>query len=164
MANSLSIIKWKNRILSELQNDDEIINALGLNKGEDAEDLIYVRLFPYYFIPQTQEDVKTYILVEIDIPQTRQRYSETSSIYSKPIITFTVLSHQKDITLNLIGSSAVRTDYIAALIDEKYNGKSGFGFKDLSVLSNTAGSFNSVYRYRQIVFEGVDLNDAICEV
>lgn len=164
MASSRSIIRWKSQIMSDLQNDDEIIQALGLNPDEDADDLVYTRLFPHYYIPFTQEAVKTYILIEIDIPQVRTKYNSGSSIFAKPQITFTVLSHQSDMRMNMPGVSAVRTDYIAALIDEKYNGKSGFGFKDLKVLSNISGSISSMYRYRQIVFEGVDLSEEICEV
>ncbi len=79
MPNSSFIRIAKNRIMTDLQNDNEIIDALRLNDNEDRDDLVYTRLFPHYFIPETQETVKTYIMVEIDIEQQRTRYGNSSS-------------------------------------------------------------------------------------
>lgn len=154
--------------MADLQNDDEIVEALGLNEDEDRENLIYNRLFPFYYIASgTQTEVKTYILVEIDITEQRQRYGSTSTNIVYPTIIFTVLSHQDDMRLQLAGISAVRTDYIAELIDKKYNGKDGFGLKGLQVISNTAsslsGTSHDVYRLRQIVFRAADFNDSYCD-
>lgn len=163
MPNSSFIRIAKNRIMADLQNDNEIIEALRLNDNEDRDDLVYTRLFPHYFIPETQEIVKTYIMVEIDIEQQRTRYGNSSSNLVYPTITFTVLAHQKDMRLDLPGVSAVRTDYITELIDLKYNGKDGFGLKGLEVISNVAGSLNDTYRFRQIVFKSADFNDSYCE-
>lgn len=149
--------------MSDLQNDDEIIRVLGLNKNEDEDDLVYTRLFPHYFIPDTQEDVKTYIMVEIDINAQRNRYKQSDySLYSYPVITFTILAHQNDMKLDLSGISAVKTDYIAELIDNKYNGKNDFGLGLLQVTSNIAGSLNDTYRFRQIVFQTIDFNNGLC--
>ena len=66
MPNSSCITQWKRRILSELQNDDEILEALGTTE-EEREDLIYTRIYPHYYIPETVTEVTTYIMVEIDI-------------------------------------------------------------------------------------------------
>ena len=48
--------------MSELSQDDEIINALGLNPDESPDDLVWVRLYPHYYIPQTEEEVKKNIV------------------------------------------------------------------------------------------------------
>ncbi len=164
MANSSCIIDWKNQILSDLQNDNEIITALGLNKDEDSDDLIYNRLFPHYYIPTTQKEVKTYIMVEIDIQSNRSRYEPAKrDIYAYPTITFTVLSHQDNMKLNLSGISATRIDYLSELIDRKYNGASGFGIGEIQLTSNIAGNLNDKYRFRQLIFQAVDFNDSLCE-
>lgn len=163
MANSSCIREWKNKIMSDLQNDTEIIQALGLNNGEDEENLTYTRLFPFYFIPETQEDVKTYILVEIDIQGNRSRYDTSKyNPYAYPVITFTVLSHQKDMRLSLSGVSAVRTDYIAELIDRKYNNAYGFGIGRIQLTSSTGGNLNDTYKFRQLVFQCLDFNVSMC--
>lgn len=160
MASSC-IREWKNIIMSELQNDDDIIVALDLNDDEDEENLAYTRIFPYEFVPETQEVVKCYILVEIHISPQRNRYNN-ANFYDHPTIAFRVLAHQDDMRMSLPTLSAVRTDYIAELIDKKYNGRLGFGIGKLQLTSNVAGSLNDTYRYRDLVFESVDVSKYPC--
>lgn len=163
MGKSSCIRQWKNQIMTELCNDDNIIAALGLNPDESPDDLVWNRYYPHYYIPQTESEVKTYVLVEIDIPERRSRYSETnSSIWVYPIIVFYVLTHQEDMQLKMVGESGTRMDYLAELIEEKYEGKRGFGLGELQLKSDIAGSINNTYRYRQLVFEAVNLEDGLC--
>ena len=157
MGKSKCIRAFKDRIMSELSQDDDIIRALGLNPDESPDDLVWVRLFPHYFIPQTETDVRTYVLVEIDIPERRTRYGSTdSNIWVHPTIVFYVLTHQEDMRLNIAGESGTRMDYLAELIEDKYEGRQDFGVGTLQLKSDTAGSVNTTYRFRQLVFEGVD--------
>ena len=158
MAKSKCIRQFKNKIMAELSQDDEIISALGLNLDEDPDDLVWHRLFPHYFIPQTEESVRSYILVEIDIPERRTRYgSSDSNIWVHPTIVFYVLTHQEDMHMNMAGESGTRMDYLAELIEEKYEGRQDFGVGTLQLKSDTAGSVNTTYRFRQLVFEAVDV-------
>lgn len=160
MERSEIIINVKNKIMSELSNDDEIIEALGLNDDESPDDLVWVRLFPHDFIPSTQSDVKSYINVEVDIPERRVRYGETASdIWVHAFIMFRVLVHQEDMRLNLPGESATRMDYLSMLIEKKFRNRQDFGIGKLRSFSNTAGSVNSTYRYRLLTFEVVDATD-----
>lgn len=158
MAKSKCIRQFKNKIMSELSQDNEIVNALGLNDDESPDDLVWVRLFPHMFVPSTEQIVKTYILIEIDIPERRTRYgSSDSNIWVHPIIVFYVLTHQEDMHMNMVGESGTRMDYLAELIEEKYEGRQDFGVGVLKLKSDTAGSVNTTYRYRQLVFEAVDV-------
>lgn len=164
MAKSRCIRAFKNKIMAELSQDDDIINALGLNPDESPDDLVWVRYYPHDYIPQTEEVVKTYITVEIDIPERRSRYGNSeSNIWVHPYIVFRVLTHQEDMRLNLIGESGTRMDYLAELIEDKYEGRQDFGVGELQLKSDMAGSVNTTYRYRQLVFEAVDLDDGLCE-
>ena len=156
MAKSKCIRQFKNKIMSELSQDDEIISALGLNPDEDPDDLVWHRLFPHMFVPQTESEVRTYILVEIDIPERRTRYgSSDSNIWVHPTIIFYVLTHQEDMHMNMVGESGTRMDYLAELIEEKYEGRQDFGAGVLQLKSDTAGSVNTTYRFRQLGFAGV---------
>lgn len=157
MSNSSSIRDWKNKIIADLHNDEHFLDALGTTELE-REDLTYSRIFPYYYIPDTITTVTTYILIEIDIKSTSR-----NNAYAYPIITFTVLCHQDDMRLKMAGVSATRADYLAELIDNKYNGADGFGLGRLELRSNIAGSLNEKFRYRQIVFQGKDFNDSLCK-
>lgn len=164
MGRSSCIRAWKNRIISELSQDDEIINALGLNPDESPDDLVWKRIFPHYYVEKSESVVKTYILVEIDIPEKRSRYgSNDSSIWVHPTIIFYVLTHQEDMHMNLIGESGTRMDYLAELIEDKYEGRKDFGVGTLQLKSDIAGSVNTTYRLRQLVFEAVDV-DGVCGV
>lgn len=157
------IRQWKNQIISELSQDDKIINALGLNPDESPDDLVWVRLYPHYYIPQTESEVKTYILVEIDIPERRSRNSSNEgSIWVYPTIVFYVLTHQDDMHMKMVGESGTRMDYLAELIEDKYQGRQDFGVGTLQLKSDIAGSVNTTYRFRQLVFDAVNLDD-LCE-
>lgn len=158
MPKSKCIREWKNKIVSELSQDDEIVNALGLNDDESPDDLVWKRIFPHYFVEKTEESVRSYILVEIDIPERRTRYgSSDSNIWVHPTIVFYVLTHQEDMHMNMVGESGTRMDYLAELIEEKYEGRQDFGVGTLQLKSDVAGSINNTYRYRQLVFEAVDV-------
>jgi len=58
--------------------------------------------------------------------------------------------------MNMAGESGTRMDYLAELIEEKYEGRQDFGVGTLQLKSDTAGSVNTTYRFRQLVFEAVD--------
>lgn len=158
MANSDFISSAKNKILSDLQNDELFLQVLGATEEEIEEGLVYKRLFPFYYIYDgTQNVVKTYICVEVDIKSVSR-----NGMYVHPTIIFTIISHQDDVRLNMAGVSKTRPDYLAEIIDEKYNGAAGFGYGRLLLISNVAGSIDTTYRYRQLVFRGVDMNDSLC--
>lgn len=158
MANSEFISSAKNRILSELQNDDLFLQVLGATEEEIEDSLVYKRLFPFYYIYDgTQNIVKTYVCVEVDI-----KSASRNGVYVHPTVVFTIISHQDDVQLNMAGVSKTRPDYLGEIIDDKYNGATGFGYSTLQLISNVAGSIDKTYRYRQLVFKGVDMNDSLC--
>lgn len=158
MANSDFISMAKNKILSDLQNDELFLQVLGTTEDEMEEGLVYSRLFPFYYIYDgTQTEVKTYVCVEVDTVS-----SNRSDLYVYPTIIFTIVSHQDNVRLNMAGVSKTRPDYLGEIIDEKYNGYTGLGYGKLKLISNKAGSLDTKYRYRQLVFRGVDMNDGLC--
>lgn len=176
MPNSSLVIQAKNDMLVALQNDDRIIEALGIHDDEDIDNLIAdsdkdtlskKRLFPHWFVPKTQDIAKTYICIEAGVTAIERRF--TSSVapktYDMATITIYVLSHQDDLYMNKAGVSAIRPDYLSVLIDEKFNGSNEFGIGTLQRISNEPYSLkDNAHRYRQIVFQAVDFNDNMCEV
>jgi hypothetical protein len=158
MANSDFISSAKNKILSDLQNDELFLQVIGVSDEEMENGLVYNRLFPFYYIYDgTQTEVKTYVCVEVDIKSVSR-----NGVYVYPTIIFNIVSHQDDVRLNMAGVSKTRPDYLGEIIDEKYNGAVGFGYGKLMLISNTAGSLDTKYRYRQLVFRGADINDNLC--
>lgn len=164
MGKSYVIRKWKDQIMSELSQDDKIIEALGLNPDENPDDLVWKRFMPHLFVPYTESDVRTYICVEINIPERRARYgSNEIDVWVHPVIVFYVLTHQEDMHMQLAGESGTRMDYLSELIEEKYEGRNGFGVGVLQLKSDLARSIDNTYRVRELIFEAVDLDDSLCE-
>ena len=166
MPNSSLVIEAKNKMLIAMQNDPEIIESLDIQSDEDIEDLIGTRLFSHWFVPKTQEAVKTYICIEAGVDAFEKRYSSavTPKMYDIATIKIYVLSHENDLHMNKAGISAIRTDYISCLIDKKFNGSSEYGIGKLQRISNNPFSLkDNVYRYREIVFRATDLNDGVCD-
>lgn len=176
MPNSTPIVDIKKDMLIAIQNDDNIIDCLGIQADEDRDNLIVdddkntmlkKRLFPYWFVPQTQDTVKTYICIEVGVEAFAKRHATAADDRTYDIVTIKiyVLSHQDDIYMNKAGISALRNDYISYLIDEKFNGSTDFGIGKLQRISNQPFSLkDNIYRYREIVFTTVDFNDDMCGV
>lgn len=165
MPNSSLVMKAKNDMLIAIQNDENIIKALDIQENECEEDLIGTRLFPHWFVPKTQDIVKTYICIEAGVTAYEKRHASAISqkMYDIATITVYVLSHQDDIYMDEVGISAIRPDYLSVLIDEKFNGSNEFGIGTLQRISNEPYSLkDNTYRYRQIVFQAVDFNDNMC--
>jgi len=165
MANDKIITTFKNKIIEQLQQDEEIVNALDINENEDSEDLAYVRLFPYYYIIPTQEDAKTYIFVEIGVEAVQDRFNALKNdiVYDKCTVYIYVVAHQNVMRMDSAGQSAVRIDYISQLINKKFNGQRIAGIGTLQRISNMPRSLNDTYRSREMMFEVLDFNKEMCD-
>lgn len=158
MANSTCISEWKNKILSEIENDDLIIKVLDVSDEELEGDLRYTRLFPYDFIPEVEDEVKTFITVSISVT----RISDDGK-WCFPKIFMRVIGHQRHMQLKLPTISKNRMDYLAELLDKKFNGRRDFGYSGLVLQSNIEDNLNDRFKYRQLIFEATDLNDSVCD-
>lgn len=162
MPNSSIINKVKNKIIREFIKDEEIVNAINSHNidKKTPEKLLYTHIFDYNQNPNTLEDVMTFITVEVQIPE-QYYYSKT---YTTPTVEIWIVSHEKHMRVdNIPKITENRNDYLSRLIDEKLNGKSGYGIGELTLRSNTAGSFQMDYVYRKMVFGTKDLNNSLCE-
>lgn len=167
MANSSFISKAKNKIIKEFIKDADILKAidsstLTINQREKH---IGTHIFDYHQNPETLTDVDTFITVQVHIPEIRQRYGDDSvSVFVKPTIEIWIISHQRHMKVdNIPKITANRNDYLSQLIDDKLNGRSDFGINDLKLMSNLEGAVQRDYLYRTLLFQGMDLNDSLCE-
>lgn len=165
MANDSIITTFKNKLIEQIQNDKQIINALAINKDEDEEDLSYVRLFPYYFVVPTQEEAKTYIFIEVALEAVRDRFNtyKNEVVYDKCMVYMYVVSHQSVMRMETAGLSAVRIDYISQLLNQKFNGQYIAGIGTLQRITNIPRHLNDVYRCREMTFEVLDFNKEMCD-
>lgn len=157
MANSNCVSEYKNKILNELQDDSDFLYVLNVTEEEIEKGLVYTRLFPYFYIIDTQTVVKTYICIEVNINSISR-----NDVYSYPQIIVTIISHQDDMKIDIPSVSATKIDYLSQLIDTKFNGADGFGIGKLVLKTNIEGNLNDVYRYRRLIFKSTDINNGEC--
>lgn len=164
MANSTFIGDAKSKIIKELIKDADIVKAIDSPtiSSKTPEKLIGTHLFNYNQNPNTINDVITFITVQVHIQSDYSFWGKNT--YVHPSVEIWIISHEKHMSVdNIPKVTENRNDYISKLIDKKFNGKSGFGLGELTLVTNIEGSFQADYVYRKIVFQGTDLNNSLCD-
>lgn len=160
MANSSIIGKAKNRIIKEFIKDKEIVAAINSSEVTSPEKLKGTHIFDYHQNPHTINTVETFITVQVHIPQP---FSFEDKTFVKPTVEIWIISHEKHMVVdNVPKVTENRNDYLSRLIDNKLNGKSGFGIGKLNLMSNNEGAYQQDYVFRKMVFECLDLNASLC--
>ena len=160
MANSSIIGKAKNKIIKEFIKDQEIISAINSSSVTSPEKLKGTHVFDYHQNPNTINTVETFITVQVHIPQP---FSFEDDTFVKPTVEIWIISHERHMIVdNIPKVTENRNDYLSELIDNKLNGKDGFGIGRLKLVSNIEGSYQQNYLFRKMIFECKDLNNSLC--
>lgn len=166
MANSSIVGKAKNKIIKEFIKDPDIIAAINSSdvKPNEPEKLINTHIFNYNQNPHTLNTVGTFITIQVHIPQSYYNDYNASVTRVKPTIEIWIISHEKHMIVNNVPKvTQNRNDYLSELIDNKINGKSGFGIGETTLLSNIEGAFQQDYLFRKMIFQCTDLNASLCK-
>ena len=164
MANSSIIREAKNKIIKEFIKDKDIVAAINSNKITKPEELINTHIFDYNQNPHTLNEVGTFITIQVHIPYSYYEDYRSSEVFVKPNIEIWIISHEKHMKVdNIHKITSNRNDYLSELIDNKINGKSGFGIGTTKLLSNVEGSFQQDYLFRKMIIECKDFNWSLCE-
>lgn len=166
MANSSIVGKAKNKIVKEFIKDPDIIAAIDSSevKSSEPEKLINTHIFNYNQNPHTLNTVGTFITIQVHIPQSYYNDYNASVTRVKPTIEIWIISHEKHMIVNNVPKvTQNRNDYLSELIDNKINGKSGFGIGETTLLSNIEGAFQQDYLFRKMIFQCTDLNASLCK-
>jgi len=138
---------FKNKIVSKLINDSNILDALlgDINNVEDPEAALLGKdgsgnggcVFKFEYIPDTQENSKTFLCVEV-VPQETDGDTITNMI----IYVFAYCSKNLMQTYHRKGQAGTRVDILVSDIDKILNGNSEFGIGPLewagSIIYNPA--------------------------
>ena len=166
MANSSIVGKAKNKIIKEFIKDPEIVAAINSSDVEsnELEKLIGTHIFNYNQNPHTLNKVGTFITVQVHIPQNFYNDYNASATRIKPTIEIWIISHEQHMAVNNVPKvTQNRNDYSSELIDNKINGKRGFGIGETKLISNIEGAFQADYLFRKMIFQCLDLNWSLCE-
>lgn len=153
MANSNEIVRYKQTIVSMIVNDEDIIELLDEKDVEYADDLVYINIFPYFRIPQTEQEQKAYILMYIDVPTN----TNPNNLMKDIIITFVVACH--DGKMKVQGTGGTRVDLLSAKVDERFNGSEVFGIGRLKLISNLEGNLSKTHPCRTLKFKIMDFDN-----
>ena len=166
MANSSIIREAKNKIIKEFIKDPSIVAAINSSevKPNESEKLINKHIFDYNQNPHTLNIVGTFITIQVHIPLSYYNDYRASDVFVKPTIEIWIVSHERHMRVDNIDKiTQNRNDYLSELIDNKINGKSGFGIGQTRLLSNVEGAFQQDYLFRKIIIECTDFNWSLCD-
>lgn len=145
MANSFEIIRYKQQIMSMFINNDEIIHLIDAKDCENTEELINENIFYFLRVPEAPEEEKTYICIEVDIPNTSSVYN---NLMRELVITIYIITHE-----NLMATpSGTRTDLLSAEIDKLLSSQRIIGKTKMELLTNTANGIGVKHRCRIMTF------------
>lgn len=174
MANSSIVSKMKDKLITEIINDEALFSAIdspNIKNFEDADQLVGTHIFNYHQNPLTLKEVQTFLTIQMHIPKT---YGANNT-WVAPRLEIWIISHQDHMKVkNIPKITANRNDYISQLLDLKFNGRRVIGVSAkaknnlnlldrLDLISNIEGALASDYLYRQMIFEVKDLNDSLCD-
>ena len=164
MANSSIVRKAKNKIVKEFIKDPEIVAAINSSEVTSPEKLIGTHIFNYNQNPHTLNTVGTFITIQVHIPHDYYTDYNASVTRVRPTIEIWIISHEQHMVVdNVPKVTQNRNDYLSELIDNKINGKTGFGIGETVLLSNIEGAFQQDYLFRKMIFQCVDLNWSMCD-
>lgn len=158
MANSSSISEFKERVVNAIAKDDTLFYAFDAKDCENGGDLIGTHIFKYNKIPKTITEVSTYLTIMV---HTKKRGKNG---FVTPTLEIWIYSHRNHMKMDHRITKDNRIDYISMLIDDMFNGSTEYGgIGELTLTSNTEGTFNEEFLYRRMIFETIDVGDSFCD-
>lgn len=154
-SSSDDIIICKQRIMSALVNDDDIVGLIDDSLIGNGDELLYNNIYPYQRVPDTEDEMKTYICFKVN---TRPTYAKNKA-FKDIIVTLYIITHQN---LMRCDRNGTRIDFLGSLVLDIFNGKDGFGIGEVEVVSDTEGNSDFLHRYREIIFKTKGLSKDVC--
>lgn len=159
MANSTSISEFKKRVMDAITHDDTLFYAFDAKECENGGDLENTHIFTYNKVPDTVEEVTTYMTIMV---HTKSR--DRNGSFVTPTLEFYIYSHYKHMKMDRKITKDNRCDYISMLLDDMFNGSTEYGgIGKLTLTLNNEGAFSKEFLCRHLVFETIDINNSMCE-
>lgn len=152
--NSFEIGEFKLTLIRKLIGNNEIFKLLDPNgELEYPDDLIYENIFPYNRMPDTEQEVKTYVTLQVNAVSLPKRNDITRNV----AIVVRVYTHAQ--LMRVPGNNSDRIDLLSAKIDEILNESNDFGIGYVQLESNTEHVLDSKHFFREMVFTTDSLNN-----
>jgi hypothetical protein len=157
----VELSKYKFQILQDICRSNEVVTAIGSTAPNihDAEDLIYVNLFPYYQVDGTLTRSDSFVMLKISAPNVNRKSSSFMDMH----ISFLVISHTG--RMRVSGRSATRIDWISEELTKIFHDHNKYGCGILKLVSNDEFVLptNPSYLCRELIFRTFDTPRELCE-
>ena len=152
------IVRYKNKLITSISSSPdlvELVNSDYVDNGEcvDSRRLVYKQFFPYYYIPETQTEAKSYVIMKVN------GLGIKGKLYNKVEVYICVMSHQDIMECK----GGTRIDLMGEIVEELFNGRDDFGFGEMELKSNIEININTTYRGRELRFVVEDFNSDACK-
>ena len=160
MANSSIVIKMKKDVINAICQDSDIDSLIDSNQYSGSQ-LENTHIFTYNKNPNTITECITFLTILVDI-RTRDR----KGTFVTPTLTIHIYSHYDHMDMKF-GTKLMdynRNDYLAYLLDEKFNGSTEYGgIGKLQLVSDVEYVATDKFLARKLVFETIDFNESLCD-
>ena len=144
---------YKSTLLSYFVNSEEICELL-FNKNpyteEDVDNLIYTQIFPYLYVNDTQDEVLSYLCIEVDVPRI-----PTGTIKDMRL-TIWAYCHKDTMQYSKKGYSGTKADILADMVERVLRDSNKFGIGKLQLMSCDHFFPNNKYYGRKLVYSMPD--------
>ena len=156
MANLTGLTRYKETLMKAICTSDKIVSLVRCAGEEEmsGREMMYHRIFPYWYVPDTAEEAQTYICFDVDVG------SSKSEIVNRMIIRIYVMCHQ-DI-MRLANGEGMRIDVLASEIDKIMNGSTKFGLGKCELQAVTGFVPATKFYGRQMTYYVSDITRSVC--
>ena len=122
------LFDYKNQLMNDLLNNEEIRRLLSddYKVVPEPEELMYVQIFPYEYVPHVVEHGQTFICCEVDIQRVQNK------TFLDPTLYIWEFTHESKVRLP---EGGIRTDKLASEIVKQINGSRKYGLGTLELAS-----------------------------
>lgn len=141
---------YKNKLMGDLLTNPEIVRLIDDDiKIEHAPSLMYSRVFPYEYVPETVENGYTFVCADVDIQ------SSPNKTYLFPVLYIWIFTHKSKLRLP---EGGVRTDKLCSEVCKAINGSLKYGLGELHLYSAKRFAPMTDFQGKVLTFHTKDFN------
>ena len=146
---------YKNRLITTILKSNDICELIsGKDYGEINidDEVMYKNVFPYLYIDGVQNEVKTYICIEVSVPKT---YDFT---YKNMEIDIWCYCHKDIMEYHKKGYLGTRADILSDMVDRLLNSSNNYGIGRLKLQSSVPLSISMYHYGRHLTYSCTEFN------
>lgn len=142
---------YKNRLMHDLCCNSDIVKLVTGKENPDVPNhgLAYTQIYPFEYVPETENDSRTFICFDVDI------VSVPNKTFYTPVLYIWVFTHKSKMRMPKGG---IITDELSSKIDEMLNGNRYYGLGELDLDSVRRFSPITDYLGRVLTYYTKDFN------